>query len=416
MRARMAEIVNKLGEFNTVQNFTKEDMVAINALNDEQTELKRNIDAKTLLAGMNAVSEAPVARAAAPVAPVAAVKPIVENGFHNVGSFYKAVASSSAGTVDARLRVINSANEKYGEDGGFLIPEDFRSEIQSAVEGDESLLGMTRQFKTSSNSLVLPVSETAPWDGSGIQAFWEGESQSSDTTKPVFRQASLRLHKLTALVRVSEELLEDAPALESWIKTEAPEAFTYKINGAIIDGDGVGKPMGVLRSGFKVQVPAEAGQEAGTIVTENVVKMYSRMLPKGITKAFWMCNPQALEQLRLLRFDVGANSPVPVYMPPAGLSVAPYGTLLGRPIMPMMAGVKQLGTEGDFCFVDLSHYITALKTSGIKSQVSTHVYFDRGETAFRFTIRVAGECPYSKPVKTEHGDYEMSGIITLEDR
>lgn len=416
MNKRLNEIVAKLGEFQNLTDYTSEDLATINELNAEAKGLKTNIEAKQALEDVTAMAEKPAPRATKAVA-VEAPKAPAHNGFENGGSFFKAVAKSgSTGITDKRLSIQNGAVERVGEDGGFLIPTDFRTEIQKVVESDESLLGKTRQFKTSSNQLVLPVSETAPWDGSGIQAFWEGEAQGGAESKPQFRQANLRLHKITAMVRVSEELLEDAPALESYIKSEAPEAFVHKINNAIIDGDGVGKPLGFLRSGFKVAIAKEAGQDADTVVTANIENMYARLLPKSVKNAAWLVHPEVLPSLRLMKFVEGANSPVPAYMPPAGLSTAPYGTLMGLPIMPMMGGVKELGTEGDICLVDLSHYITAVKTSGIKSEISTHVYFVTGESAFRFVMRVAGECPYSKPVKTENGNYEMSGIITLADR
>ncbi|MCK5882758.1 MAG: phage major capsid protein [Bacteriovoracaceae bacterium] len=415
MNKRLGEIVAKLGEFQNLADYTSEDLATIKAFNTEAEGLKTNIEAKTALEGVVTMAAQPAPRATQAVAPIAP-KAVVNDGFENGGSFFRAVAHSGAtGRVDKRL--VNTASvERVGEDGGFLIPTDFRTEIQSVVEGDDSLLSKTRQFKTSSNQLVLPVSETAPWDGSGIQAFWEGEAEGGTESKPVFRQANLRLHKITTLVRVSEELLEDAPALESYIKTEAPAAFVHKINNAIIDGDGVGKPLGFLRSGFKVTVAKEAGQNADTVNTANIENMYARILPKSIKNAAWLVHPEVLPSLRLMKFVEGANSPVPAYMPPAGLSAAPYGTLMGLPIMPMMGGVKELGTEGDICLVDLNHYITAVKTSGIKSEISTHVYFVTGESAFRFVMRVAGECPYSKPVKTENGNYEMSGLVTLADR
>ncbi len=415
MRARLAEIVAKLGEFKALATFTDEDLTSINELNNESVELKRNIEAKQALENIENISSTPAPKVTKPAA-VNKPKEVTGNGFETVGSFYKAVAMARGGNVDKRLTLQNTANERYGEDGGFLIPADFRSEIQSVIEGDSSLISKTRQFKTSSNHLVLPVSETAPWDGSGIQAFWEGESEQYTGSKPKFRQANLRLNKLTALVRVSEELLEDAPALESFIKMETPKVFTHKINCAIIDGDGNGKPKGFLRSPFKVKVAKESGQDADTVLSENVINMYSRMLPESIARAEWLINPQVMPQIRLMKFDASADSPVPMFIPPSGLDAAPYGTLLGRPIRMMMGGVKALGDEGDISFVDLEHYISAVKTSGVKSQVSTHVYFDRDETAFKFSLRVAGEVPYIKPVTTEHGDFDMSGVVTLADR
>lgn len=119
-----------------------------------------------------------------------------------------------------------------------------------------------------------------------------------------------------------------------------------------------------------------------------------------------------------MQFVSGAASPVPVYLPPGGLNDTPYGSLMGRPVIPMLGGSSQLGDEGDIMFVDFFYYHAALKsgTEGVRRAVSTHVYFDRDKTAFKFTFRMDGKCPYKSPVITEFGNHSMSGFVTLEDR
>jgi hypothetical protein len=82
----------------------------------------------------------------------------------------------------------------------------------------------------------------------------------------------------------------------------------------------------------------------------------------------------------------------------------------------MMGGVSAVGDEGDISLVDLKYYYTALKSSGVKTDISTHVYFATQEAAFRFSFRMAGHCPYKAPVSPQNGSYDMSGFITLEDR
>lgn len=423
MKARLAAIVAQLGELQSIENMSDADVEQLNGLSAEFEGLKGRIEAREKADAIVAQASASAGRKTTP-----AVEPRVQvitnareegtHGFKSAGEFFKAVVTASGGQVDQRLlrNATGNAQEKYGEDGGFLIPADFRTEIQKKVTGDESLLSRCRTFKTSSNQLVLPVNEVAPWDGTGVQAYWEGEGATHTGTKTKFGILNMRLNKITALVNVTEELLEDAPALESYIRMEAPDAILHKINAAIISGDGVGKPQGFLNSLFKYKVAKESGQAADTVLFENIAKMESRMLPGSLAKAVWLINPAVKEKLRLMKFDSAAASPVPVYLPGNSLAGAPHDTLSGRPLIPMMGGVKALGDEGDISFVDLSYYIAAYKTTGIKQDVSTHIYFDRDLTCFKFQMRVAGQCPYKAPVTTENGAYSMSGIVTLEDR
>lgn len=416
MKARLGAIVAKLEEYKALEQYDDESLEQINGLSEEFETLKKQIEAKEKLETMSA-------QATTSTRKVSSVENKVEvgsdrrtldpkAGFNHAGEFFRAVANAASGRIDKRLTIQGGHQEKIGEDGGFLIPADFRTEIQRKVTGDESLLSRTRQFQTTSNTLVLPTYEVAPWDGSGIQAYWEGEASQYKESKTKFAEMSMRLHKLTAMVRVTEELLEDAPALESWVRAEAPAAMVNKVNNAIIAGSGAGQPLGVLNAGFKYKVAKEAGQLADTILFENINKMLGRILPLSLQRAVWIVNPAILPQLRLMKFT--DNSPI--YLPPTGLDVAPYGTLFGRPIMPMMGAVKALGDEGDIMLVDLSYYYSAVKTTGVKQDISTHIYFDTAETAFRFSMRIAGQCPFKAPVRTEFGAYDMSAFVTLEDR
>jgi len=420
LRARLTGIVAKLEEYKSLEKYSDEQVEAINALSEEFEATKKQIEAAEKIAAMSVEATVSVRK----VAPLES-KVVVgvdrktldpKGGFKAQGEFFRAVAMAAKGEVDNRLRIQAGAQEKIGEDGGFLIPVDFRQEIQKKVMGDESLLPKTRQFQTSSNTLTLPTNETAPWDGTGIQAYWENEATEFTATKAKFGDTTLRLHKLTAMVRVTEELLEDAPALESWIKGEAPAAMMHKINSAIIAGSGAGQPLGYMNSGFKYKVAKESAQTADTVNFSNVNKMLGRILPNSFPNSVWLLNPALLEQIRAMKFDLTSSTPIPVYMPPSGISGSPYGTLYGRPVLPMMGGVKAVGDEGDISLVDLSYYHTAIKTAGIQADISTHVYFASHESAFRFVMRVAGACPFKAPVSVENGSYDMSAFITLEAR
>lgn len=425
---RMQEIQARVQELSAIADMSDDDLTELEALSEEGTKLERKISAlkKTeAILDNNKGSGRQVAAGTegkpAPRVTVSESKDDQRHGFKSAGEYYKAVAiaaSSRGRNTDERLLKFNNIaqQEKVGEDGGFLIPPDFRSEIQKKINGDESLLPRTRQFRTSSNNVTMPINETAPWDGTGVQAYWEGEAKKYTPSKDGFGEANFRLHKLTALVPVTEELLSDAPLIESFLATQAPEAMVHKINSAIIKGSGVGMPFGFISSGFKYKVAKEGGQAADTILFANIINMQSRILPASFSRSVWIVNPQVIPQLRLMEFKAGAASPVPAYLPPAGLAEAPYGTLMGRPILPMMGAVSALGDEGDIMLVDLSYYYTLIKTDAITQSISTHLWFDQDLVAFKYSFRMAGQVPFKAPVTTENGAFSMSGIITLEDR
>lgn len=409
MKARLTEIHAKLGSFEALETLTSENMTEIEALSTEFDNLENQIKAKEILAKRKTVAS--TGRQVAPVAVVEAKPVAVKNGgFENAGSFFMAVKETGLGKRDQRFD--NTMFEKNGDEGGFLVPEEFMSEIVKKISGDESLLSKTRQFTISGNSLTLPTDEITPWTG-GVQAYWTAEGAPIQDSKTKIGMASWRLNKLAAMVKLTDELADDAVALESYVKAMAPEAISYKLNEAILVGDGNGKPSGILNSPFRVVVAKESGQTANTVVTRNIVKMYAKMLPSSRRNAVWYINAAVEPELMLLKDDNGNF----IYLAPGSqLNQSPYGLLLGRPVIPMLASLPELGAEGDIVFADLSYYYTILKSGGMKNSASTHLYFDRDITAFKFTMRIDGNCPFKSPVTVEHGNYEMSGFVTLADR
>jgi HK97 family phage major capsid protein len=413
MKARLAEIVAKLGEYNGLESFNDNDVVAINDLNEEFEGLKKQIEAKEKVAAMTAAASTSVRKTAPEAATRVEVIPSKtekNGGFKSFGEFLSSVKKASSGDIDKRFQ--NTMFEKNGEDGGFLVPEEMMTEVTKKVQSDESLLSRTRQFTVSGNALSLPIDEKQPWTG-GVNAYWIAEGGQYNDSKFGFETASWRLHKLGAMIKITDELLEDTVALESYMRAMAPEAIMHKINSAILTGNGVGKPKGILNSGFKVKVSKEAGQAADTIVARNVIKMYSKLIPSARAGAVWYINAAVEEQLRQMKSDSGDF----IYLAPGSqLNQTPYGQLLGLPVIPLIGSMPALGDEGDIILGNLSYYYSIVKAGGMKQAISSHLHFDRDIQAYKFTMRIDGGCPFKSPVKTEFGDYEMSAFITLEDR
>lgn len=316
-------------------------------------------------------------------------------GFRTQAEFYAAVQKSSQRGAQVDPRLIANAPTTYGSegvgaDGGFAVPPDFRSTIVEKVTGGDSLLGRTDQQTSGSNSITFPADETTPWQSSGgIQCAWEGENSQLTQSKPNLTAKTVRLAKLTALVPVTDELLADAGAMASYVARKAPQKMAYKVDDAIIRGSGAGQPLGILNSAGTITVTAESGQTADTVVFANITKAWGRLTPSARRNAAWLINPDVEPQLQSMQFP-GSGTAVPVYLPPGGLSAAPYATLFGRPVIPH-EGCSALGDAGDIILGDLQAYLSVIKTGGIRQDVSMHLWFDYDTLAFRFILRVGGQ-------------------------
>jgi HK97 family phage major capsid protein len=163
----------------------------------------------------------------------------------------------------------------------------------------------------------------------------------------------------------------------------------------------------------KVAVAKENGQAAKTIVKENVDNMWSRCWARSRKRAVWLINQDIEPQLNSLNQAVGTGGQI-VYLPPGGLSAAPYATLYGRPVIATEYN-STLGTEGDIALVDLSQY-TKVDKGGVQMATSMHVAFDTDEMRFRITYRVDGKPMWHKPLTPFKGTATKSPFITLAAR
>lgn len=349
-----------------------------------------------------------------------------KNGFRSFGEFAKAVLHGSAKGAQPDPRLFaNQAPTTYGSegvgaDGGFAVPPDFRQEIMIKVMGEDQLLSRTDQQTSSTNNFTFPKDETTPWQQTGgILAYWDGEAGQKTQSKPSLGSETVKLNKLICLVPMTDELLEDAPAMQNYLRKKAPEKINFLVNNAIINGTGSATPLGILNAASTIVVTPESGQAADSVTYGNIVDMWTRLYSPLKQNAVWLVNDDVEAQLMRMSFNgvSGGNVfPTPVYLPPGGLSGAPYSTLMGKPVLPQQA-CPALGNQGDIILTDLAQYLSLTKTGGIRSDVSIHLFFDYDVTAFRFVLRIGGQPWWSSAIAPfQSGSQTRSWAVTLGAR
>jgi HK97 family phage major capsid protein len=317
--------------------------------------------------------------------------------FKSLGQQMLAVVNAGrpGGQVDPRLynAAASGMSETVQSDGGFLVQQDFVNDLLQDLIKTGVLAPKCRPqpISAAANSIKINgVDETSRASSrfGGIVGYWADEADQKTASKPKFRKIELNLHKLIGLCYATDELLADAAALEGFIRAAFPSEFGFLVDDAILRGTGAGQPLGILNSGCLVTVDKETGQKADTIVAENVIKMSSRIFANSYLNASWYVNQMCLPQLYTMSIAVGTGGQL-VFVPPGGISGAPYGSLLGRPVIPIEQA-SALGDVGDILLADLNGYILAQK-GGIQSDVSIHVRFVYDESVFRFVLRIDGQ-------------------------
>ena len=325
-------------------------------------------------------------------------------------------AATPGGKVDERLttRAASGLNESTPSDGGFLVQQDFVTELLKRTYETGILASKVKKIPISTNAngmKINAIDEDSRANGSrwgGVQTYWEGEADEITASKPKFRQMELSLKKLTGLCYATDELLQDAAALEAVIRQAFAEEFGFKIDDAILSGSGEGEPLGILNSGAIVTVAKEASQ-TDIITVENLIKMWNRLWSRSRANAVWYINQELEPYLYTLK--IGDK---PVYIPAGGLSEKPYGTLFGRPVVPIEQ-CSAAGEVGDIILADIGQYLLIDK-GGVKSASSIHVRFLYDENVFRFIYRVDGKPIWTKPLTPYKGSATVSPFVTLAKR
>lgn len=344
--------------------------------------------------------------------------------FRSFGEQMQAVmrASLDPRQIDPRLstRAVYGMSEGSPSDGGFLVQSDFSTELLKRAYETGQLASRCRRIPVSGNAngiKINAIDEISRADGSrwgGVRAYWTAEAGDKTNATPKFRQIELSLKKLTGLAYATDELLADAGALESVLMTAFSEEFGFKLDDAIMNGTGAGQPLGILVSPALVSVDKESGQPAATLQPENIIKMWSRCYNRSRLNAVWFVNQDVEPQLFTMTIAAGVGGAT-VYMPPGGLSAQPYGTLFGRPVIPVEQ-CSTLGTVGDIVLADLSQYVLIDK-GGIQSASSIHVRFANDESVFRFVYRVDGQpIWHSKLTPFKGSSNTVSPFVTLATR
>jgi len=365
--------------------------------------------------------QAPVAYSATsiPGQIIVAHKPVYSNLGEQLLDF-RAMTMDNSDAPKARERfqkVVNAAagaSTGIDSEGGFLVETDKSKDIiTTAIETGVFSSRCTRQpigaGSDSFSYLQADDRDRSTGKRNGLDVFRKSESATMTTSGKVgLKERELRLEDMYGLIYVTNRMLRDAVALATYAKRCLTEQFSFKIDQEMFQGNGVGQFLGIMSSDLPVTVAAEAAQTAGTVVAANVVKMLARF-SGNINNAAWFINQDVLPSLPFM--TVGDQ---PVFIPGGSFTNAPFGSLFGRPIVPVEF-CKTVGTLGDIILADWSQYLL-IEKGGTEVAESIHVKFLTDETAYRFITRNNGQPMYDAPITPLNGSNTLSPFVMLAAR
>lgn len=325
--------------------------------------------------------------------------------------------------TDKRLFDINAAatgmGERIGSDGGFAIQSDLLQLALEPMYDKGAILSRVRRIPIGAGrngAKFWVIDEDSRATGSrfgGLQMQWVGEGDTVTPKKPKLRKMEVELKKLLGFAYVTDEELEDASVMGTLLETAYREEAEFMLEDSVING-AAGGPLGILQAKCTRAIAIEGGQTIANTpanISKNVANMKVAVPPKLWQNGIWLANPEF--EPTLINATMGGTN-IPIYLPPGGLSAAPYGSLLGRPVI-FTEYNPAIGTPGDIMFVALSEYLMADK-NGVRTAWSSHVQFLTEQQCFRISMRADGQPLWKDAVAPAKGSVARTPFVTLAAR
>ncbi|MBQ3426021.1 MAG: phage major capsid protein [Clostridia bacterium] len=269
-------------------------------------------------------------------------------------------------------------------EGGFLVPDEFERQLIDKLHDENIIRGYATIITTESGDRKIPVV------ASHGAAAWTDEEAEYTESDDAFGVVTLGAHKLATIIKVSEELLNDSAFnLETYIASEFVRRMATAEEDAFINGNGTGKPTGLLTTG-------ETGITAASttaITADEVIDLYHSLRTPYRKNAQFIANDSTVKAIRKLKDNTGQY----VWQP--GLQAGQPDTILNRPIltsqhMPEIGAGRKI-----LLFGDLSYYWIADR-QGRTFQRLSELYAKTGQVGFRVFQRLDGKLILPEAVKT----------------
>ena len=282
--------------------------------------------------------------------------------------------------------VRNALQEGVDSEGGFLVPDEFEETLVAALGHENIVREHAHVFTTSSGAHKIPV-VTAKGTASWVDE--EGSIPDGDDT---FGQQQIGAHKVGTIIKVSEELLSDSAfKLEEYFTSEFARRIGNKEEEAFFNGNGVGKPLGILADNGGAEVGVTAAS-ATTITADEIIDLFYSLDVPYRKNAIWVLNDATVRAIRKLKDNSGQ------YLWQPALHEGTFETLLGKriytsPFVPEMGAGKKAVIFGDFSFYWIGD------RQGITFKRLNERYADTAQVGFLATKRLDAKLILPEAIK-----------------
>ena len=274
---------------------------------------------------------------------------------------------------------------------GYLAPVEFAREIIKGEIEFSPLRGVARVRQTSRRSLQMPKRTGT------FGAVWTAEAGTrSETTGLTYGLEEFPTHELYALVDISEQMMEDSEFnLDEELQQEFSEQFAVTEGAAFVDGDGAGKPEGLLQSadvaetvsGSAAAIADADGQANG------LIDLYHAIKTGYALQGWWLLNRKTLGEVRKLKD--GQNN----YVWQPGLANGIPNTILGQPYVEVPDMPDVAADAVPIIFGDLRRAYTIVDRVNLSILRDPFTQATNGNVRFIARRRVGGQVVLAEAIR-----------------
>jgi HK97 family phage major capsid protein len=271
--------------------------------------------------------------------------------------------------------------------GGYTVPRGFLNELIEYRTHFGVVRGLANTFSTSGgNTMDLPL-----LTGRGA-AGWTSEGAAYNEADETFGSVTFGAHKMTRIVQVSEELLQDSAFdIQSMLARRFGQSLAVLENTAFIAGTGSGQPKGMATVGGLATGKTTGGATA--ITFDEVIDLSHSVIPPYRQNAVWLMSDGILAYLRKIKTGVASDNR---YIWQESATAGAPSLLWGFPwyIDPDMAGTSggnPVTATRTMIFGDLTQAYWIRDAGPIAVRRLDERYADNGLVGFLVSARVDGQ-------------------------
>ena len=287
-------------------------------------------------------------------------------------------------------------------DGGYFVPRDTSGRIIKKVQDFSPMRRYASVQMISSDALEGLI------DNQNVAGGWVGETETRQATAtPKVGMWKIPVHEIYCNPQATQRMLDDSEINpEAWLIDKVSQYFARSEADAFINGNGVGKPMGLLSRTLATTTDAsrawgtvqkvKTGVSGGFAVTPNggdaLIDLITALHPKYWAGAIFAMNRYTLGEVRKLK-DSDGN-----YIWSPDFTTAPSGTILGMGVDSSFDHLPNIGAGSkSIIFGNLRESYQIVDRKGMT--ILRDPFTNKPFVGFYTTMRVGGDVINSEAYK-----------------